>query len=47
MPNPIPETRVLKLVLITILCLKFWVLMTKLKTGYPHETQYRKPGFHK
>ena len=24
LPNPIPETRVLKLVLIAILCLKFW-----------------------
>ena len=28
MPNPILETRVLKLVFITIPCLKFWALAT-------------------
>ena len=35
--NPIRETRVLKLVFITIPCLKFWALSPKFKTGYRHE----------
>ena len=44
LPNPIRKTRVLKLVFITIPCLKFWAQSPKLKTGYRYENQFWNPG---